>query len=114
MCKEKITPQKYEKLSLKSFCFGLSKNWARYNWRPAPAILISLGQIFNVPALRITKGGNEISPEEIEVGVRTTYIAYCVENEFIYSPIDTFNQPKTDQHFRLNINTSGSSFCRHH
>jgi len=31
------------------------------------AILISLGQIFNVPALRITKGGNEISPEEIEV-----------------------------------------------
>jgi len=31
------------------------------------AIVISLAQIFNVPALRITKGGNEISPEEIEV-----------------------------------------------
>ena len=31
------------------------------------AILLALGQMFNVPALRITKGGNEISPEEIEV-----------------------------------------------
>ena len=29
--------------------------------------LIGLSQIFNFPILRITKGGNEISPEDIEV-----------------------------------------------
>jgi len=31
------------------------------------AILISLGQIFNIPILRVSRGGNEISPEDIEV-----------------------------------------------
>jgi len=31
------------------------------------AILISLGQIFNIPFLRVSRGSNEISPEDIEV-----------------------------------------------
>lgn len=31
------------------------------------AILISLGQVLNIPALRFNRGGNEISPEDVEV-----------------------------------------------
>jgi len=31
------------------------------------AIIISLGQIFNIPILRVSRGGNEIAPEDIEV-----------------------------------------------
>lgn len=31
------------------------------------AILISLGQIFNIPFLRVSRGSNEISPEDIDV-----------------------------------------------